>query len=109
MGNYSLFVRPGMTRLTTSRNDGRDAVEVAQDVMVSAFSGGADKLVMVLVNYTDQPRTIRPELKNFKGIKSYRTYVTTADVKDNLKPSAAQKFGGTFRLAPRSVTTVTLN
>lgn len=109
VGNYSLFVRPGMTRLTTSRNDGRDAVEVAQDVMVSAFSGGADKLVMVLVNYTDQPRTILPELKNFKGIKSYRTYVTTADVNANLRPSAEQKFSGAFSLAPRSVTTITMN
>jgi hypothetical protein len=109
LGNYSAFVRPGMTRLTTSRNDGRNAVEVAQDVMVSSFSGGADKLVMVLVNYTDQPRTIRPELKNFKAVKTYRTYVTSAAVKDNLRPSATQKFNGTFNLAPRSVTTVILN
>jgi O-glycosyl hydrolase len=109
LGNYSLFVRPGMTRLNTSRNDGRDAVRVAQDVMVSAFSGGADKLVMVLVNYTDQPRTIRPVLKNFKAIKSYRTYVTTAEAKDNLKPSAEQKFSRTLSLLPRSVTTITFN
>ncbi len=109
LGNYSLFVRPGMTRLNTSRSDGRNAVEVAKDVMVAAFSGGADKLVMVLVNYTDYPRTIRPELKNFKGIKSYRTYVTSADVKDNLKPSKEQKYNGTISLLPRSVTTVVLN
>ncbi|GGC72401.1 xylanase [Pedobacter quisquiliarum] len=109
MGNYSLFVRPGMKRLITSRNDGRNDVEVAQDVMVSAFNGGADQLVMVFVNYSDQPRTIRPALKNFKAIKSYKTYVTTADVNDNLRPSASQKFGGTFRILPRSVTTVVLN
>lgn len=109
LGNYSLFVRPGMTRLRTSRNDGRNAVEVAQDVMVSAFSGGTDKLVMVLVNYTDQTRRIRPALKNFKEINSYRTYVTTAEVKDNLRPSGEQKFPGTFNLLPRSVTTLILN
>jgi O-glycosyl hydrolase len=109
MGNYSAFVQPGMTRLTTSRNDGLNPVQVAQDVMVSAFNGGADKLVMVLVNYTDQSKTIRPELKNFKGIKSFRTYVTSADIKDNLRPTAEQKFRGTISLAPRSVTTVTLN
>lgn len=109
MGNYSLFVRPGMRRLTTSRNDGRNDVEVAQDVMVSAFNGGADQLVMVFVNYSDQPRTIRPALKNFKAIKSYKTYVTTADVNDNLRPSVTQKFSGTFRILPRSVTTVILN
>ncbi len=109
LGNYSLFVRPGMTRLNTSRSDGRNAVEAAQDVMVAAFSGGADKLVMVLVNYTDYPRKIRPELKNFKGIKSYRTYMTSADVNNNLKPSKDQRFNGTFSLLPRAVTTVVLN
>ena len=109
MGNYSLFVRPGMKRINTSRNDGLSPVKVAQDVMVAAFTGGNDKLVMVVINYTNEVRNISPELKNFKTVKKYRTYVTTASVNDNLKPSAEQKLSGPISLLPRSVTTIVLN
>ncbi len=109
MGNYSYFIRPGMQRLNTSRNDGLNAVQVAQDVMVSAFSGKPDQLVMVLVNYTDSPRKVRPELKNFRSLKTYRTYVTTANADDNLKPSAELKLKGDISLLPRSVTTIVFN
>jgi hypothetical protein len=45
MGNYSLFVRPGMKRLNTSRNDQKSPIEVTQDVMISAFTGGKDSHV----------------------------------------------------------------
>jgi O-glycosyl hydrolase len=109
MGNYSLFVRPGMKRLNTSRNDQLKPVEVAQDVMVSAFRGGKDKLVMVVINYTDKARSISPELKNFKSVKKYRTYTTTANANDNLKPAAAQKLHGAINLPPRSITTILFN
>lgn len=109
MGNYSLFVRPGMVRLNTSRNDNMKPVDVLQDVMVSAFSGGKDKLVMVVVNYTDKERSFSPELKNFSSINKYRTYTTAANVNDNLRPSAEQKFKGTVSLPPRSITTILFN
>ena len=109
MGNYSLFVRPGMKRIITSRNDGLNPVNTAQDVMIAAFTGGKDKLVMVVINYTDKARDIVPELKNFKQIKEYRTYTTTANVNDNLKPSATQKLNKAITLLPRSVTTIVLN
>ncbi|MDT3403679.1 glycoside hydrolase [Mucilaginibacter terrae] len=109
MGNYSLFVRPGMKRVSTGRNDGLSAVKVAQDVMVAAFTGGKDKLVMVIINYTDKVRDIVPELKNLKTVKQYQTYVTSANAADNLKPSGIQKFNKTISLLPRSVTTVVFN
>ncbi|MCJ8208986.1 beta-glycosidase [Mucilaginibacter sp. RS28] len=109
LGNYSLFIRPGMKRVLTSRNDQLDEVKAAQDVMVAAFTGGKDKLVMVVVNYTDEARSIRPQLKSFNSIKSYRTYTTAAGEKENLKPSAVQQFKGAISLLPRSVTTVIFN
>lgn len=109
MGNYSLFIRPGMVRLNTSRNDNLKPAEVLQNVMVSAFTGGKDKLVMVLVNYTDKVKSIDPELKNFPSIKKYRTYTTTASLNDNLKPSAEQKLQGAISLPPRSITTILFN
>lgn len=109
MGNYSLFVRPGMKRVSTSRSDNLTPVKVAQDVMVSAFTGGKDKLVMVLVNYTSDNRAIKLQLNNFNTIKKYRAYVTTANANDNLKPSAQMKLNGAITLSPRSITTLVLN
>ncbi len=105
-GNYSRFIRPGMKRLLTNRNDGLTPTQVAQDVMISAFTGGKDKLVIVLINYTLQARSIKPVLTGFT-IKKYRTYTTS--VTDDLKPSAQQQFNGQINLQPRSVTTIVFN
>jgi O-glycosyl hydrolase len=109
MGNYSLFVRPCMKRLNISRNDNLSAEKIAQDVMLAAFTGGKDKLVMVAVNYTNQARTINPQFNNFKSVKKYCTYVTSANANDNLRPSAEQKLNGPVSLQPRSVTTIVFN
>jgi len=109
MGNYSLFVRPGMKRVNISRNDNLSPEKIAQDVMLAAFTGGKDKLVMVAVNYTNQAHTINPQLKNFQSVKKYRTYVTSASANDNLKPSAEQNFNRPLSLQPRSVTTIIFN
>jgi O-glycosyl hydrolase len=106
LGNYSRFVRPGMKRLNINRNDGLTAKQIAQDVMIAAFIGGKNKLVLVVTNYTRQAKSIKPDLKNFKKIRSYRTYVTSANVDDNLKPSAPQKLTGAINLLPRSITTL---
>ncbi|WP_217452111.1 glycoside hydrolase [Mucilaginibacter humi] len=109
LGNYSRFVRPGMKRLATTRNDGLTPVHVAQDVMVSAFAGGKDKLVMVVINYTQQTRLVTPDLKNFKPVKTYRTYTTSANAGDDLKPSAVTNLSGAISLQPRSITTIVFN
>jgi len=109
LGNYSLFVRPGMKRLNINRNDGLIPVKVAQDVMVAAFTGGKNKLVMVVINYTRETRGITLDLKNFKRITKYRNYVTSADSEDNLKPSIERILNGSISLIPRSITTIVLN
>ncbi len=109
MGNYSLFVRPGMKRVNIHRNDNLSPEKICQDVMLSAFTGGKDKLVIVAVNYTNQVRTVNPQFKNFKTVKKYRTYVTSAGATNNLTPSAEQKLNGSVSLQPRSVTTIIFN
>ncbi|MES2377569.1 MAG: glycoside hydrolase [Bacteroidota bacterium] len=109
LGNYSRFVRPGMKRLITTRNDGLSPVQVAQDVMVSAFAVGKDKLVMVVINYTEENRLVTPDLKNFKSVKNYRTYTTSANAGDDLKPSAVINLNGAISLQPRSITTIVFN
>ncbi len=109
MGNYSLFVRPGMKRVNIGRDDNLSPEKIAQDVMLAAFTGGKDKLVMVALNYTNEARTISPQFKNLKSVKKYRTYITSAGANDNLRPSAEQKLDGVINLQPRSVTTIVFN
>jgi O-glycosyl hydrolase len=109
LGNYSLFVRPGMKRLHTGRGDGLDPVKAAQDIMVSAFTGGKDKLVMIAVNYTHQERPVTVKLSHAGAVTSYTSYITSAEAGDNLKAAAIRKLDVPIRLLPRSVTTIVFN
>ncbi|MBE9582987.1 beta-glycosidase [Mucilaginibacter sp. JRF] len=107
MGNYSLFIRPEMKRVQVDRNDGLDLYKQAQDVMVSAYTGGKSKLVVVAINYTEKPTALKLNLSNLKGAKTYRTYTTSAA--DDLKASAVQQVKGAVGLKARSVTTIVFN
>ena len=109
MGNYSRFIRPGMKRVNLQRNDNLNDVKAGQQLMLSAFTGGKDKLVIVAVNYTDTPMPIKLAPKNFKSISKYRTYTTSAAAGDDLKPSIVQKLNDGVTVLPRSVTTIVLN
>ncbi|UEG55005.1 beta-glycosidase [Mucilaginibacter daejeonensis] len=109
LGNYSRFVRPGMRRVNIARTDGLAPEKITQDVMLSAFTGGKDKLVMVAINYTDKARSITPQFKGMPSVKKYRTYVTSAQANDNLRPSVQRKMNGLISLMPRSVTTIIFN
>ncbi|OOQ56947.1 glycoside hydrolase [Mucilaginibacter pedocola] len=109
MGNYSRFIRPGMKRLNMQRSDNMDDVKAGQQLMLSAFNGGKDKLVIVAVNYTDEAMPVNLALKNFKSIRKYRTYTTSAAPEEDLKPSSVQKISNGIVVKPRSVTTIVLN
>ncbi len=108
MGHYSLFIRPGMHRLTTSRNDKATAVEAAQDVMVSAYSGDDGKVVVVAINYAPEERALRLDVKNRKKGAAYTRYLTTAAPEDNLRPYPAGKVNRPVPLPPRSITALVL-
>lgn len=109
MGNYSLFVRPEMKRIAVERNDNLDLYKQAQDVMVSAYTNGKGKLVVVAINYTRDNTALKLNLINLKKGSTYRTYVTSAAADDNLKASPVQKVGGPVALKSRSVTTIVFN
>jgi O-glycosyl hydrolase len=108
LGNYSRFIRPGMKRVDVRRADGRSAEAAAKDVMVSAYTGGKNKLVLVAINYTNAVRNLQPKLSHVKA-KAYTLYVTSAAEQDNLRSSGRKPYKGTIPLAPRSVTTIVLN
>ena len=109
LGHYSLFIRPGMHRIITNRNDNLSAVEAAQKVMVSAFGDNAGKLVVVAINYETQPNNLQLDVKNLKKGATYKRYVTTASPDDNLKAYPTGKITQAVSLPPRSVTTLVIN
>ncbi len=90
LGHYSLFIRPGMQRVETSRNDGVGDVAAARNVMVSAFRDKAGKkLVVNLINYTTADKTTAFNLQGLSAGKSMKLvgrYITSAKEGDGLKP-----------------------
>lgn len=108
LGHYSLFIRPGMHRLTVGRNDNATAVEAAQQVMVSAFSGAAGNMVVVAINYEPRARDLQLKVKGYPKKARYKRYVTTAAADENLKPYPAGKTDRAISLPPRSITTLVI-
>jgi O-glycosyl hydrolase len=104
LGHYSRFIRPGMQRIITERSDGLNALQAAQNIMVSAFSD-QQKIVVVAVNYTQANKEIRLEISGVKKIKSIKQYVTTADADDNMKPYRLSSIKKVV-LQPRSIVTI---
>lgn len=104
LGHYSRFIRPGMKRIVTARSDGLNSTSTAQDVMLSAFAGKKE-LVIVAVNYTTLSRDIEVEALGVKKMKGIKQYITTASAEDNMKlyPLASLK---NITLKPRSITTI---
>jgi O-glycosyl hydrolase len=119
LGNFSRWVRPGMRRVIVGRDDGKDDLAAAQDVMVSAYADAPEapdkngvshggRVVIVAINYTTHKRVIRLDLRNAGRIKTVKSYVTSARSGDDLK-YYPPRFAGVQRLAPRSVTTFVMD
>jgi len=109
LGHYSLFIRPGMHRLVTTRNDNLNAVATAQKVMVSAYSGDKGKLIVVAINYEPEARNMQLDIKQYKKGTTYQRYVTTAAPNENMKPYPAGNINQPLALPPRSITTLVVN
>jgi len=96
LGNYSFFVRPGMKRIETSIT--------ATDLFVSAFKDGK-KNVIVIINTSDQQKTISFKKQNTSAISNFIAYVT--DNSNDLKKSFVTK--NEFTLPAKSVVSVIIN
>jgi O-glycosyl hydrolase len=108
LGHYSRFIRPGMHRLMIIRSDNATPVAAAQRVMVSAFAGEKDKLVVVAINYEPAARDLQVAVKGIKKGASYQRYVTTTAEDDNLKLYPGGKLNQAIPLPPRSITTLVI-
>lgn len=109
LGHYSLFIRPGMRRILIARNDQASAVEAAQGVMVSAFSGDRGKTVVVAINYAPEAKSLQLDLVHAKKGAAYERYVTTAAPEDNMKPYPAGTTSQPVSLPARSITTLVMH
>lgn len=112
LGHYSLFIRPGMKRVTITRNDGLDDVAAAQDIMISAYRDAHNNnLVVNVINYTMQNRDVTLQIQGLTGNGMHLTgrYVTSANADDNLKPYSIKQVkttanGTVVTLPARSIT-----
>jgi O-glycosyl hydrolase len=113
LGHYSLFVRPGMMRIETSRNDGLADTAIAKNIMLSAFKDATgNKLVVNMINYTDEDKDatlILDGVKN-KKLRLIKKYITSAKEGDDIKLypldfKSISNPGNNVSLPARSITT----
>ncbi|WP_317174569.1 glycoside hydrolase [Flavobacterium sp. JLP] len=101
LGNYSLFVRPGMERVDVPNQNESDA---ANDVMLTAYKDKANKkLIVVAVNCGKAAQKYKFDLS--KGIiknNDFTPYLTSE--KSNLKRTEIQKIDN-LEIPARSVVT----
>lgn len=101
-GNYSRFIRPGAIRLGMSRDNG-DTNEL-KDVMSSAYLNKDGKLVVVMINYSDEEREIKLSFSDDKS-RSLIPYITSDMEGDDLRPSKGVKDGDVYILPAKSIVT----
>ncbi|GAA4307767.1 glycoside hydrolase family 30 protein [Compostibacter hankyongensis] len=104
LGNYARFVRPGMQRVTASIDGLHDPVKAAGALMVSAYHDPQEKsLVVVLVNVSNETKTLRLHTSATLRKNLLNTYTTDAD--SNLKRSYSAP--DSIVVKPQSVVTLT--
>jgi O-glycosyl hydrolase len=106
LGHYSRFIRPGMQRLIVNKNDGLNEIQTAQSIMLSAYTDGKET-VIVAINYTNENKSVKLDLKGIKKSKETRQYLTTASANDNMRPSVIKDLSN-IALPVRSITTLVL-
>jgi O-glycosyl hydrolase len=114
LGHYSLFVRPGMIRIETGRNDNLSDTAIAKSIMISAFKDAAEKkLVVNMINYTNEDKNANLVLEGItkkKKLRLTKKYVTSAKEGDDIKPyplnmKSTNSPGNNVLLPARSITT----
>lgn len=106
LGHYSRFIRPGMHRLHITRNDGLSPVQIAQDLMVSAYAGDK-QVVLVAINYSNEERILKPEISGFKA-SGGDIYLTTGEKGVDMQRSKVGKMKDGVKVPARGMVTVVL-
>jgi len=88
LGHYSLFVRPGMYRIETGRNDKLTEMQAAQQIMITAFKDSLGKTLIVnAINYSTEDKNIKLVQQGLKGkpLRLSKNYLTSGKAGDDLK------------------------
>lgn len=106
-GNYSRFIRPGAVRLTVEACDrhGNDIAEgdtQPYGIMLSAYRNKDGKMVAVVINYSEETKSISLNTDDAK--RTWRLYRTSDIAMENLAPTGMATTEIT--LPPRSITTL---
>jgi O-glycosyl hydrolase len=108
MGNFSRFIRPGMTRVMVDRSDNATPESTVEDLMASAYwKPDEGTFVVVFVNRSYNNRPVKLDFQG-AGISSMIPYVTRGDSSsvDNLTAYKALGPGDTVDIPWRSVVTL---
>lgn len=105
LGNYSLFVRPGMKRVYTGSPD--ILPNQGYGILTSAFiDASSKKLVVVLINYSSNTKSIAINMKTGATNGKFTSYVTSES--SNLKKTMNLNIQNIV-LQPNSITTLVGN
>jgi O-glycosyl hydrolase len=100
LGNYSLFVRPGMVRLQIPN---QNAVLASNDVMLTAYKDISEKkVVIVAVNYSYSARLYKINFNSSLKNNELTPYITSDN--SNLKKAGIVK-SDKFEIPARSIVT----
>ncbi|MBD0404677.1 glycoside hydrolase [Flammeovirga sp. EKP202] len=108
LGNYSRFIKKGMTRVHTNQLFGRanDDPFTQKRIMASAYANN-DEIVLVLVNYNNYEYTIQLDFDGQLTGNQMKMYRTSKA--ENLKYIGNQEVGEEVVVAPQSVTTYVIS
>lgn len=101
-GNYSLFIRPGMWRISLDREPQISNLESATSLMGSAYTDGK-RVVIVFINYQDSPQEIAIKCSGTSKAKMYVTSET-----QNLEYTGKHKLSN-ITIDGRSVVTLVVD
>jgi O-glycosyl hydrolase len=104
MGNFSRFIRPGMTRVNISRSDGSSPRQDALGLMVSSYVDAPNNIVVsVFVNWTGSAKAVELDYQGME-VDSVIPYVTSSA--DDLSPYALLSPSDKVEIPARSIVTL---
>jgi len=104
LGNFSRFIRPGMSRVNVSRSDGSLPRDDATGLMVSSYVDAPHNIaVTVFINWTPEGKAVQLDFQGVT-IDSLIPYVTSAS--DDLAPYGLSRPSDPIEIPPRSIVTL---
>jgi O-glycosyl hydrolase len=96
-----------MHRVNITRNDDLSAEQIAQDLMVSAYTN-EKQVVLVVINYANEERVLKPEVSGFRA-KGGDVYLTTGEMKVDMKRSKVENLKDGVKIPARGMVTVVVD